>query len=447
MTSLFQKHRFPLICAGLLLPAVSSGETTPEARALLDQATAFYGDLEAFQVTTEMTLEVSGEGVPEPLEETLIQTVSVRRPDAFALDSKGAGQFLSYPLAYLHEGKATLVLPRQGVVRQDGVASIEAFFSSERLGYMPEMGANLLFEQNVGLSFLNKLAFPALGGNWREELAGAEIVEAATDVGGREAVHLLLKTRPGQPDAGGGDGMDLHVWLARGKQPLIVKLEPEVKQMRNDDDPGGKGPVKMKMIVEWRDWKVDPELADQVFQPPSDLDEQEYDSVADLMNANFSGQGPAMELLGAPAPEVRLPVAGEEEPFVLPDLEGEKIVVMLFWATWCQPCKEAIPVLLESAKQFAEKDVVLMGINVGEAEDVVGPFLQREKIGIRSALDGDGRVAAAFRVQNIPQTVIVGRDGTLKHVHVGYGPDFEGLLTKELQALTDAPAAAESDSP
>lgn len=151
---------------------------------------------------------------------------------------------------------------------------------------------------------------------------------------------------------------------------------------------------------------------------------------------------PAMELEGKQAPEIALDQL-DGGKFKLSDLKG-KVVIVDFWATWCGPCVAAMPVLLKVAKEYEAKGVVLVGANQGEDKETVQKFIDAKKWELDVAMDPDGKSGAAYMVTGIPQTVIIGRDGMVKKVHIGFRPDLEALLKGELdKILKDAEAAAE----
>ncbi|MEZ5327412.1 MAG: redoxin domain-containing protein [Verrucomicrobiales bacterium] len=142
---------------------------------------------------------------------------------------------------------------------------------------------------------------------------------------------------------------------------------------------------------------------------------------------------PALELEGKAAPEIVLPqLAGGD--FKLSNMKG-KVVIVDFWATWCGPCVAAMPILLKVAEEYKEKGVVLLGANQGEDADTVKKFLEVKKWNLNVGMDPDGKSGAAYMVTGIPQTVIVGKDGKVKKVHIGFRPDLEALLKGELDEI------------
>ncbi|MGK0189336.1 MAG: thiol-disulfide isomerase/thioredoxin [Verrucomicrobiales bacterium] len=142
---------------------------------------------------------------------------------------------------------------------------------------------------------------------------------------------------------------------------------------------------------------------------------------------------PALELEGKAAPQIALSLLDGGE-FKLSEMKG-KIVIVDFWATWCGPCVAAMPVLLKIAKEYEANGVVLVGANQGEDNATVQKFLKEKKWELTVAMDPDGQSGAAYKVTGIPQTVIIGKDGMVKKVHIGFRPDLEALLKGELDEM------------
>lgn len=119
---------------------------------------------------------------------------------------------------------------------------------------------------------------------------------------------------------------------------------------------------------------------------------------------------------------------------------GKDVVVLDFFATWCRPCVIAMPAVERAVKRFEPQGVVLVGVDLAEPAEKVAAFLTEHSLALRVALDPAGGVAAQYGVMGVPHTVVIGRDGQIAHVHVGYRADLEAVLAGELAALTAPPA-------
>ncbi|MFA6560048.1 MAG: TlpA disulfide reductase family protein, partial [Candidatus Obscuribacterales bacterium] len=110
-------------------------------------------------------------------------------------------------------------------------------------------------------------------------------------------------------------------------------------------------------------------------------------------------------------------------------------VVLDFWATWCPPCRQALPILAEVTKAYEAKGVKFYAVDLKEEPGKIEAFLRSQGLQINVALDKDGKAAAAYKVEGIPQSVIIGKDGLVKVVHVGFGGDLKTRLASELDSI------------
>lgn len=137
-------------------------------------------------------------------------------------------------------------------------------------------------------------------------------------------------------------------------------------------------------------------------------------------------------------------------PFDLAQQQG-KVVILDFWATWCGPCREALPTLSEVAAEYRDRGVALFAVDLQETPEEVKPFLDQSGLDLTVVLDRDGTIAKQYLVEGIPQTVIIDQQGKVRFVHVGLSGDLRERLRRELDELlaeapmgSARPAAAET---
>jgi len=120
-------------------------------------------------------------------------------------------------------------------------------------------------------------------------------------------------------------------------------------------------------------------------------------------------------LIGHPAPNFSLamlsPQTGKSD-LSLTNFKGSPIVLN-FWASWCEPCKEEAPLLESTWKGLHDqgKNIVFLGIDFQESTHDGSGFLQQYSITYPAGLDTDGSIASKYHVTSLPQTIFINRNG------------------------------------
>ena len=128
-------------------------------------------------------------------------------------------------------------------------------------------------------------------------------------------------------------------------------------------------------------------------------------------------------LIGRPAPQTALPALtgllgnGAQIPGLDPTVFKDKVSVVNFWASWCVPCHDEAPLLTELAR---DSRLQIVGINYKDSAENARRFLGRygDPFGI-VGVDANGRAAIEWGVYGVPETFIVGREGTVVYKLVG----------------------------
>lgn len=138
-------------------------------------------------------------------------------------------------------------------------------------------------------------------------------------------------------------------------------------------------------------------------------------------------------LVGNPAPGLKLPNLADEW-VNLQQLRGQ-IVVVDFWASWCGPCMQTMPLLENMLAELQSDQIRLLAVNLQESKSRIELALNRIKLSGEVLLDKDGEAALAYSANAIPQTVIIDRNGLVTHVFVGGGEEVVLQIQQALQGL------------
>lgn len=127
----------------------------------------------------------------------------------------------------------------------------------------------------------------------------------------------------------------------------------------------------------------------------------------------------------------------DNQTYHLTDLRG-RIVVLNFWASWCAPCRAEAPDLQALASRFAPEDLTVLGIAYQDTPDKSKAYLKELNLTYPNGA-GDA-IAAAYRVQGLPTTIIINREGIVTDTILA-GVELDDLL-KRIDRVNKASATA-----
>jgi thiol-disulfide isomerase/thioredoxin len=146
---------------------------------------------------------------------------------------------------------------------------------------------------------------------------------------------------------------------------------------------------------------------------------------------NHTGQ-PASAEKGRAAPDFRLTTL-DGRSVRLSDLQG-KTVLVNFWATWCGPCRDEIPNIVQAYQQYKDKGFEVVAVDEQESPTIVRKFVDAYGMSFPVAMDASGQVGQTFRAGTaFPTSVWLNPDGVVSDVH--YGPMTPQFLNDRLGKL------------
>jgi thiol-disulfide isomerase/thioredoxin len=135
---------------------------------------------------------------------------------------------------------------------------------------------------------------------------------------------------------------------------------------------------------------------------------------------------------GSATPICALKSLGEESPINMGQFKG-KVVYVDFWASWCAPCVRSFPFMNELDREFRDRGLQVLAINLDEKLEDAQKFLAKHPAGFILAADRSGQCPRDFGVRGMPSSYLVDRQGIIRHVHLGFRPGD----ARKLRALVE----------
>lgn len=146
----------------------------------------------------------------------------------------------------------------------------------------------------------------------------------------------------------------------------------------------------------------------------------------------LAAQAASVPLTGA-APNFTLPTTGGKQ-LQLADFKGE-VVMVNFWASWCGPCREEMPLLEDLQKKYSKLGFTVLGVNVDANLKDAARMLKDIPVSFPIGFDSKNKVSELYKVDSMPSTIMVDRKGNMRFLHRGYKPGYEADYEKEIRAL------------
>ena len=142
----------------------------------------------------------------------------------------------------------------------------------------------------------------------------------------------------------------------------------------------------------------------------------------------------ATDPIGQTAPGFSLPLRGGSTPLALDQLRGQ-VVMVNFWASWCEPCRTEFPLLDQIYKKYKGVGFTLVGVNVEPDSADAERFIAKTPASFPIVFDKESAVSKLYRVSGMPTTVLIDRKGVLRWVHRSYAPGDENEYLNRVRAL------------
>ncbi|MEX2672560.1 MAG: redoxin family protein [Phycisphaeraceae bacterium] len=394
---------------GMVAASPVQAEDVDRARQVLDRMAAHYGTLD--DVSYELRMHSKQKVGPQEMEREVLMDVKLRQPNSVSLDVRNAEAPGEPSFQIRSDGESLGVFhgEQNRYSVEDAPESLEALTSSP-----------LLMQATQGLLALAiaPLTDEPLG----EMLSDADSMTFAgtREFEGTEYDVVRLENE-------GAFAFDLY--LTQGDTPrlrqVVIDLSAAVAQAQAAGQPIESAEASFQI----NNWQANTGLDDAAFAFTAPEGAEEVASLTER---------PKHPLTGSEASAFELEEMGGENR-TLAAHAGKDIVILDFWATWCGPCVSAMPLILEVASENKDNNVVLYAVNQRETEEEVQAFLEEHGMDIDHVLmDRQGQVAQSYGVEGIPQTVVIGKDGKIHNIHVGFSPDLKKRLQADIEELLAA---------
>ncbi|MFH1368414.1 MAG: redoxin family protein [Elusimicrobiota bacterium] len=250
------------------------------------------------------------------------------------------------------------------------------------------------------------------------KLAGEEKID------GKKNYHIVLVQ----------DKVNVELWIDV-KTNLITKFYMDMTEMMKAQSKVVPGLPEMDVKYEelHKNIIVNKPIKEEIFNftPPDGAQE-----VDDLLKEASKGamSDKKSELTGTKAQDFKLEGLKQGTNYSFSKMKG-KVVLLDFFATWCPPCRIELPALQKINDAYKNKNFVFVAVNSMEDRKTVQGFIDEQKFSFPVALDADGGAGNKYGVTAYPTLVLVDKKGVIQSVHVGYDPDIEKILAKEIDAL------------
>lgn len=217
--------------------------------------------------------------------------------------------------------------------------------------------------------------------------------------------------------------VDMNIWIDPVRL-TVRRVVPDLAKLVQTQ-----AGAEVSMTLDFVDWSEQVTADAFIYEVPS--------NARLVKQFGPNSQPPEKGLVGEAAPPFSLQnLAGET--VTLQQHKDKQVVVLDFWATWCGPCRMTMPLIAELAAEYRDRDVAVYALNLKEPKPKIEDFLKKLNLDLDVVMDLKGTVGSAYSANSIPQTVIIGRDGRVKAIHIGFDPNLKAKLKKDIDTLLES---------
>ena len=140
-------------------------------------------------------------------------------------------------------------------------------------------------------------------------------------------------------------------------------------------------------------------------------------------SANIQGKAPNFTLKSNTGKNIKLS-----------ELRGQ-VVLLNFWASWCGPCRQEMPLLEKLQQRYSALGFTVLGVNVEEDSSKAKSLLKDIPVSFPILFDTKNTVSEQYKVSAMPSTVMIDRNGNMRYLHKGYKPGDEAQYKKWVKQL------------
>ena len=401
--------------------AAKADTIDPKAKAIYDASVAAAKKVTSFDGITQMKMEIpKGEQLPQGFGD----------PARFIMvfDAKDDNGVAGFRLEVLNNAKPTRI-----ITNKDDHTAVTDLAAKTFM----DLGANMNpVMEDVIQHFPRWIMEQKMGGEDEDAPKPVSFTlepEETVDGTPCDVVRVVRQmTMEPQPDGDAENGEKLVAQTVRITETIAFSrsdnMPRRLTESNNMGEMGGPPPATTTYSNVKINSTIDPALFTQKMPEGFtmvDAPKEEQDEGAQKapgLAFKVGDKAPAFKLASLASPEV-----------TLDSLKG-KVVLLDFWATWCGPCKQIMPVIQSISEEFKDKGVAVFGVNTWEKKDGAAKTYMESKNYTYGCLLAGEDLAKTYGITGIPTLILINKDGTIALAEIGAGGDTKKMLQEAITA-------------